>query len=164
MRPKVARSHLGASVEFGVAEAAPELVGAFDRGGLLLCVDTYSAVESELLSIDSNFTENLWLGYIATLEVMPLSGRPSSGIDLSDHLESAMGDPQPQPSDVGLPPTKGDQAEDGDPQPQPSRPASPGGSGGDAADTGAADVDNMDDCEDVEASMLEQHRAAQAAE
>ena len=100
-------------VEFGIAEEAPELVVAIDRNGIgerIVCVDSYSAVESELQEMGSDEIDALWLGYVASLqEVEPLSAenpqprarrdRESPVPDLGSALDRASAEPQPQPND-----------------------------------------------------------------
>ena len=126
-------------VEFGIAEEAPELVVAIDRNGIgerIVCVDSYSAVESELQEMGSDEIDALWLGYVASLqEVEPLSAenpqprarrdRESPVPDLGSALDRASAEPQPQPNIEGdLDPAASE------PQPQPNDPT--GGESGSA--------------------------------
>ncbi len=82
-------------LRWGVAVEAPELVVAFIEGAAV-CVDTYSAVESELAEIDSPELDGLWAGYVAALqELEPNLGEAAPQLD---HLEPYQAEPHPQPS------------------------------------------------------------------
>ena len=61
---------------FGVAEGQPELIVALTSRSELACVDTYSAVESELVELGSGRVDGLWLGYVATLQDMEVLDAP----------------------------------------------------------------------------------------
>ncbi len=95
-------------VSFGIAQNAPELVAAA-REGDWLCIDSFSAVESELEDIGSDLGDTLWLGYIATLqETEALSYDQNSYTVpappiMADFSDKVAGDPQPQPSLEGVP-------------------------------------------------------------
>lgn len=93
---------------FGIAESQPELIVALDMTGEMLCVDTYSAVESELVEIGSGRADSLWLGYVATLQDMETLAAASdaeytveeedAGADIANRLEQVYGDPNPEPN------------------------------------------------------------------
>jgi len=150
--PAGCEGQLGHATEFGIAEAQPELVVAFDEMRVPLCVDTYSAIESELQIVDSELSESLWLGYMTSLEVEPYAretstyaadhrGGPRVDVDTSVFE----GDPNPQPNGPAQTLLGRDAAEDGDPNPQPNRPT--GDRGG--MDMGGDEVDMEDDVEPV---------------
>ncbi|MEZ4248994.1 MAG: hypothetical protein R3B99_12210 [Polyangiales bacterium] len=97
LAPAGCEGRLGdAGLRWGVAIEAPELVVAF-RDGIAICVDSYSAVESELGTIDSPDLDGLWAGYVATLqELEPNVGEVAP--NFGDHLEPLQAEPHPQPS------------------------------------------------------------------
>ncbi|MCB9614721.1 MAG: hypothetical protein H6722_19965 [Sandaracinus sp.] len=97
LAPAGCEGRLGdAGLRWGVAIEAPELVVAFHEG-VAVCVDSYSAVESELGTIDSPDLDGLWAGYVATLqELEPNVGDAAPGF--GEHLEPLQAEPHPQPS------------------------------------------------------------------
>ncbi|MCU0675299.1 MAG: hypothetical protein MUE69_21210 [Myxococcota bacterium] len=109
--PAGCEGRLGAAeLRWGVASGAPELVVAM-LNGIPLCVDTYSAVESELAAIDSPALDGLWAGYVTTLQELEPQGTafPDNAAPEVEYRAVAAGDPHPNPSDpragepVGLP-------------------------------------------------------------
>lgn len=52
---------------FGIAAGQPELVVAMHKGSVH-CVDSYSAIESELADQSKSRADRLWLGYVAALQ------------------------------------------------------------------------------------------------
>ncbi len=145
---------LEAATSFGIADRAPDLVVALGAEGVV-CVDTYSAVESELTVVDPDAIDSLWLGYMASLqEVDPADdGRRTVQFAEAPHpriyelTAPAQAEPQPQPSHP-TPPIDQAPAE-AEPQPQPS---DPGPDTADAQrDTGAKepglDMSDELDCE-----------------
>ncbi len=127
---------LGADVEFGIADSAPELVVVLAGEGVV-CVDTYSSLEADLVTIDPDRMDALWLGYVAALqEVEAFSDRGQRSHEHGNHernpaldteYDPREGQPQPQPSMES--PVSLDEASV-QPQPQPSDPAPPGGGTG----------------------------------
>lgn len=123
----------GGDLRWGVAVEAPELVVAFLEGAAV-CVDTYSAVESELAAIDSADLDGLWAGYVAALQ--ELEPNLAEATPQLDHLEPYQAEPHPQPSLEASPIVnpmvdvkvevrlEGVRAE---PHPQPSDPSAPAG-------------------------------------
>lgn len=121
---------LAPATGFGIADGAPDLVVALGESGVV-CVDTYSAVESELTLVDPEAIDALWLGYMASLqEAEPFddgrrhvvrSAEPSPTARIPDYASPVQAEPQPQPSRPALPGI--DQAPaSAEPQPQPSDP------------------------------------------
>ncbi|MEO0323719.1 MAG: hypothetical protein AAF447_12235 [Myxococcota bacterium] len=100
--------------------------------GEFRCVDTYGALEQELIDLDAPVVDGLWLGYVSALQEVdtaPSDEGAGDGVRVQTGLQTAMGDPHPQPSR----PTDDSSASDGDPHPQPSRPTGTEG-GGEASD------------------------------
>ncbi|MEM9070992.1 MAG: hypothetical protein AAGE52_20950 [Myxococcota bacterium] len=136
LAPAGCEGSLSQEIEFGIAEGAPELVVGL-TGGLVVCVDSFSAVESELTLVGPEGVDALWLGYMAALQEVESFAegcihptRQQNGLD--GHVGPAAYEPQPQPSLEGL------QAPDGivigaEPQPQPSE--------GNGTRTGAGEID-----------------------
>lgn len=134
---------------FGVADGEPELVVALDALGAALCVDTYPALESELLDqgmLDE--ADQLWLGYLATLQEAEFGGAgsrqavaqradptPQPNLVADQDGVETMADPSPQTNDGDLlpeaPPDDG--IPDVDPTPQPNNP-NHSGAGSEAGD------------------------------
>lgn len=141
-----------ADLRWGVASGAPELVVAL-LNGIPVCVDTYSAVESELAAIDSPALDGLWAGYVTTLQELEPQGTafPNNAAPEVEYRAVAAGDPHPNPSaprtgepfglpslDLGLEPQLGAALE---PTPQPSAPdptTSSSASGGSGTSTSAS--------------------------
>jgi hypothetical protein len=142
--PAGCEGRLGDSdVRWGVAIEAPELIVAL-LNDVAVCVDTYSAVESELGTIDSPQLDGLWAGYVATLqELEPNLGEAAPEIG---ELEPYEADPHPQPSRE-LTPIVSPAADLGlelrldllraEPHPQPSEP-NPSASGSTSGSSGAS--------------------------
>lgn len=150
--PAGCEGHLATpGLRWGVASGAPELVVALFEGAAI-CVDTYSAVESELAAIDSPDLDGLWAGYVATLQELephvthqqvPTGNlQPLSGVQ----------EPEPQPSLEFLPtPTPGLGIDLGialgvdlEPEPQPSdQPSASTGGSGTASSSGESNSTSM---------------------
>jgi hypothetical protein len=97
--PAGCEGRLGASdLRWGVASGAPELVVALIEG-TPICVDTYSAIESELAAIDSPALDGLWAGYVTTLqELEPNVTFQGNAAPEVAHREVYEAEPHPQPS------------------------------------------------------------------
>lgn len=133
---------------FGVAEGQPELIVALSSGELA-CVDTYSAVESELVELGSGRVDGLWLGYVATLQDMevldapdvpgqtrstrlspqsaqqagsPPQATPQAGAVIANRRGQVEGDPDPAPNITGLAGRSFLDLVAGDPDPAPNEP------------------------------------------
>ena len=151
--PAGCEGHLGMpGLRWGVASGAPELVVALFEG-VAICVDTYSAVESELAAIDSPDLDGLWAGYVATLqELEPHVTLSEPAVPEFAHRE-VHAEPHPQPSidaepvavpdlDLGL--MLGTGVEDrlgavsAEPHPQPSAPAEGSSSGSSGTSSSSA--------------------------
>lgn len=130
--PAGCEGRLGTSdLRWGVASGAPELVVAL-LDGAPICVDTYSAIESELAAIDSPALDGLWAGYVTTLqELEPAVTLQGTAAPEVAHREVFEAEPHPQPSldadpigipglDLGLDHRLG--AVSAEPHPQPSAP------------------------------------------
>lgn len=136
------------NVRWGVAVEAPELIVALLED-VAICVDTYSAVESELGAIDSPELDGLWAGYVATLqELEPNLGEVAPQVG---DLEPYQAEPHPQPSREGTPAPVLDPVVDlglelrlgavlAEPHPQPSDPNAPatGSAGSSTGSTGTS--------------------------
>ena len=102
LAPAGCEDALSSDVDFGIADAAPELVVVLGADGVL-CVDTYSSLEDDLATIDPERMDALWLGYVAALQEVEAFSDPShrnaqgsSRIDTEYDPREAQ--PQPQPS------------------------------------------------------------------
>ena len=130
-------------VEFGIADAAPELVVVMGADGVL-CVDSYSSLEADLVAIDPERMDALWLGYVAALQEVEAfsdpSQRSSRDHEHTNTIESEYdpreAQPQPQPS-MGSPVS----IEEAQVQPQPQ--PSDTGSGGPSTGNEGSDASNM---------------------
>jgi len=111
---------LDTDVDFGIADSAPELVVVLGADGVI-CVDTYSSLEADLVAIDPERMDALWLGYVAALQEVDAfsdpSHRSSHSADLDTEYDPREAQPQPQPS-RGTPVTLEEASVQ--PQPQPS--------------------------------------------
>jgi hypothetical protein len=128
----------GTDLRWGVASGAPELVVAL-IDGTPICVDTYSAIESELAAIDSPALDGLWAGYVTTLqELEPNVTFQGTATPEVAHREVYEAEPHPQPSleadpigipglDLGLDHRL--DAVSAEPHPQPSAPTEGSSSG-----------------------------------
>ncbi len=142
---------LAPSISFGIAEGAPDLVVAIGPDGVV-CVDTYSAVESELAVVDPDAIDALWLGYMASLqEAEPFDDgrRPiARSADhpaprLYDYTAPVRAEPQPRPSHpvlTGIDPAPAE----AEPQPRPSDPT-PEATGSRNTDATEHGIDMSDD-------------------
>ncbi|MBX3248771.1 MAG: hypothetical protein KF901_16465 [Myxococcales bacterium] len=84
---------LGQIEAWGIAAGAPELVVALGEADCVICVDSYSAVESELVVAGSLDLDVLWHSYVAALqELEPYSAE----VDFDG--TAVAGDPHPTPS------------------------------------------------------------------
>lgn len=125
---------------FGVAEGQPELIVALTSRSDLACVDTYSAVESELVELGSGRVDALWLGYVATLQDMEVleapdvEGQtrstltPGAGTIINSRLHQVAGDPDPAPNITGIAGLSLLDLVAGDPDPAPNEPDEGSGS------------------------------------
>lgn len=138
---------LDTDVDFGIADAAPELVVVLGGDGVI-CVDTYSSLEADLVAIDPERMDALWLGYVAALQEVEAfsdpSHRSSNANDLDTEYDPHEAQPQPQPNRIASPITL-EQASV-QPQPQPNDPgtAGPGTGGNDASNNSGMDMPDMD--------------------
>ncbi|MEM1418038.1 MAG: hypothetical protein AAGH15_24290 [Myxococcota bacterium] len=117
---------------FTIPTAELSLLVVRDAEGAPVCVDSFAAVEQELIELDAPIVDGLWLGYVSALqETDPApaddSDEETTTADAADEVreavEAVMGDPHPQPSRPSEVPESGGEASDGDPHPQPSRPS-----------------------------------------
>ncbi len=120
--------------DFTIPARELSLVIVRDANGAFRCVDTYAALEQELIQLDAPVVDGLWLGYVSALQEADTA--PSEGdegdaaAEAATAMQAVMGDPHPQPSR----PTGDGRASDGDPHPQPSRPPGIEGPDGEASD------------------------------
>jgi hypothetical protein len=146
--PAGCEGHLAATdLSWGVAAGAPELVVAL-LDGVAICVDTYSAIESELAAIDSPALDGLWAGYVTTLqELEPNVTFQGTAAPEVAHREVFEAEPHPQPSleadpvgipslDLGLDHRLG--AVSAEPHPQPSAPTEGSSSTGTSGSSGTS--------------------------
>ena len=135
---------LNADVEFGIADAAPELVVVLGNEGVL-CVDTYSSLEADLVTIDPERMDALWLGYVAALQEVEAFSDPSTRSSHEQHTaldteyDPREAQPQPQPS-MGSPVSIEEASVQ--PQPQPSEPTPP--AAGNEGSDGTMNMHDMD--------------------
>lgn len=118
--------------DFSIPAQELSLVVVRTATGEFRCVDTYGALEQELIDLDAPVVDGLWLGYVSALQEVdtaPSEEGAADGVRVQTGLQTAMGDPHPQPSR----PADDSSASDGDPHPQPSRPTGTEG-GGEASD------------------------------